>query len=779
MADDGYEAWYADRLWSLLPAIYRTQDDVVRIHPADPNSETIGPLRELVNRIGVQVAAVRRGVDALAANQFIETCDDWAIPYIGDLLATRLVACMDARAQRLDVARTIYYRRRAGTVGLLEELASDIVGHDARVVEFFRRMGRTRHLFDPPVGSAPRAAGPTDRATPAVVEGLLGAFTRTQAGGYADLRNVYGATNAHTAFDEFFHTADFRRGRQTTGWHDIPRLGVFVWWLHAYPILNATPVPRAGCLGQYSFDPTGRDIPLFAPSERARADFGEHWVSPQEWKLPTPIREVLWEAAPQELYPRAFSVGLGGGIAPALADPTTLRIDPPTGRFSFPGGAPLGRITTTYSFGLSGPVGAGGFDERLLPGLDQPAVTATPSLGVGLDAALAAVTGDATIEIADSATYPGPAANLTIPAGATLVLRAANQSRPVLRWPAGADWTITGGAGCTLVIQGAHLQGGDIRLAGDFDTVRLRLATLDPGTSGLADTPAAVFRTAIDGRLLNPTRLLIAGAIKSLILERCIVGPIRTVDGGAVEQLTLSDSIIQAIPTRIPADALHLFDPAALAAEAKIGADPLAVSLRAALTVTVRNALAAYEPDTVPTAALRNGLLAGLATLPAAAVIQRFPLALADLAMGLSAGQVSLVRTTVIGPTRTHRLSASESVLTDLASVDDPQHGCVRFSVYADGSGVHAPYRCLRVPAASPILASDRFGDPNYARLWRGADAMILAAGLEDSLFTCAQNGSEAGAFSSERNALKRRGLAQKYLEYMPIGVTPVWLDAD
>ena len=261
MADDGYEIWYADRLWSLLPAIYRTQDD--------------GALRELVGRIGVQAAAVRRGIDALAANQSIETCDDWAIPYIGELLATRVVACMDARAQRLDVARTIYYRRRAGTVGLLEELASDIAGHDARVVEFFRRLGRTRHQFDPPVGLAPRASGPADRATPAVVEGLLGAFTRTQAGGYADLRNVYGAANAHTAFDEFFHTADFRRGRQTTGWHDIPRLGVFVWWLHAYRILNATPVERAGYPGQFSFDPTGRDIPLFAPSGRAPPPIGE------------------------------------------------------------------------------------------------------------------------------------------------------------------------------------------------------------------------------------------------------------------------------------------------------------------------------------------------------------------------------------------------------------------------------------------------------------------------------------------------------------------------
>ena len=92
---------------------------------------------------------MRRSIDRLWENQSIETCDDWVVPYIGDLLATRLVSCLDARAQRLDVAKTIYYRRRSGTLGVLEELAADIAGRDARAVEFFRRLGRTRHQFDP------------------------------------------------------------------------------------------------------------------------------------------------------------------------------------------------------------------------------------------------------------------------------------------------------------------------------------------------------------------------------------------------------------------------------------------------------------------------------------------------------------------------------------------------------------------------------------------------------------------------------------------------------
>src|SRR5271170_7909449 len=146
MADDGYVSWYQNKLWQLLPAVYRAEDLTATGAP--------GPLQELLNRVGAQTATLRRSIDRLWENQSIETCDDWVIPYIGDLLATRLVSCLDARAQRLDVAKTIYYRRRAGTLGLLEELVSDIAGRDARAVEFFRRLGRTRHQFDPPIGNA-------------------------------------------------------------------------------------------------------------------------------------------------------------------------------------------------------------------------------------------------------------------------------------------------------------------------------------------------------------------------------------------------------------------------------------------------------------------------------------------------------------------------------------------------------------------------------------------------------------------------------------------------
>src|SRR5262249_5351196 len=178
---------------------------------------------------------------------------------IADLLATKLVASLDARGQRLDVANTIYYRRRKGTAAILEEIAANITGWDARVVEFFRRLSRTRHNLDPGIGMPSVTDDPGGNHKLQLAEGLVGALTNTAIGGWADLRNVYGATlvdrklsvtvpiagYSHTAFDEFFHTADFRKGAGQVGWHNIPRLGVFLWRLQSFGVDQTTPVQFA------------------------------------------------------------------------------------------------------------------------------------------------------------------------------------------------------------------------------------------------------------------------------------------------------------------------------------------------------------------------------------------------------------------------------------------------------------------------------------------------------------------------------------------------------
>ena len=474
MTGDRYAEYYHAKLWQMIPAVYRALD-------SDPSAP--GPLREMVKRVAAQAAVLRRSIDRLWEDQSIETCDDWIIPYIGDLVATQLVACLDPAGQRRDVAKTIYYRRRKGTVGLLEELTSDIAGHDARVVEFFRRLSRTRHNFDPPI------ARPDADTASIRVEGLLGAATDTPMGGYADLRDVYnpnrigktcyGASRTGSAFDEYFYTADFRRGRQSVGWHNIPKAGVFISWLKTFAVPPSTPVQYTQCQKPvYTFDPTGREVPLFAPTRRKSDAFGEHWGSPDEWELPMPIDQPLFDHEHANLYPdpppadksELFALSVEDGGTPVLL--SFASIAPANGRFYLPGGA-AGTLTVTYNYGFGSEIGAGPYDQRAdAPLPTQPAPVKTVIGGGAIAVAdLGAVDPLGTLLFTDSLTYKLPS-DLGGAGGITNVLiQGDNGQRPVIRAVANArpQWTITGAPGATLILQGMHLVGADLVLVGEFE----------------------------------------------------------------------------------------------------------------------------------------------------------------------------------------------------------------------------------------------------------------------------------------------------------------------
>ncbi len=60
---------------------------------------------------------------------FIESCADWAVPYIGALLG------LPPDAGRLEVAYAVALRRRKGTPAALEDFAEVLTGWTARVLE--------------------------------------------------------------------------------------------------------------------------------------------------------------------------------------------------------------------------------------------------------------------------------------------------------------------------------------------------------------------------------------------------------------------------------------------------------------------------------------------------------------------------------------------------------------------------------------------------------------------------------------------------------------------
>ncbi len=734
---DNYDIYYADKLWNLLPAVYRAMDT--------DQFGAAGPLREMVNRIGAQGAVLRRSIDRMWEDQSIETCDDWLIPYIADLLATNLVANLDPAGQRLDVANTIYYRRRKGTVAILEEIAANITGWEAKVVECFRRMARTRHGLDPAIGM-PVAPG-DDIYQLQLAEGLVGQLTRTGIGGFADLRNAYGASRTGTAFDEYFHTADFRQGVGQVGWYDIPRVAVFLWRLKSYKTAPTTPVAVLNCPGWYTFDPTGRDIALFAQDSRAidQAEaYGSAWTSPIEAQLPTPISQNLLDfnetnAAEQaivQLYPSSIAVfPMSDPPSNQYAIPaTSLTLRPARGSFRWSSSPPLGSpppsISATYCYGFSSNVGAGPYDRRV-GGTMQPTPAPWHSVAGGGSTLASLPATQGTVTISDSLTY-AKVGNLSV--DGALMIRADNLQRPLIRMPqgagGGATWTITGAPGATLVLDGLFLSGGDVRLVGEFASVTLNCCTFDPGSTSPALTGIAVgsppqssspgsppsgdFAIAADGSLLLPTRLWIAATVNNLTVTRCILGPIRTIDGGLVESLSISDSIVQAI------------------VGSGYGA-PL-------------------SPPQVPTP---------------------------DLALAFNDGVVNLTRCTILGAANVHQLEASECILDDVVLVDNAQDGCVRFSAWSSGSVIPRKYESVEVPARSPLFASTNFGDAAYGQLLPTADAAIIqpvpATGAPLNTITAgAQNGSEMGAFAREKNPIKERGLLIKYQEYLPAGLIPV-----
>lgn len=137
-ARDGYREYLAEKLWEWLPAIYREMDA----------QQGNGALRALVETLAAQAAVLKRSQDRLWDDAHVELADDWAIPYLAELVGTRLVSALDPRARRVDVAKTIYYRRRKGTLAVLEQLIADMTGWDGKVVEEFRRLARTRHGLD-------------------------------------------------------------------------------------------------------------------------------------------------------------------------------------------------------------------------------------------------------------------------------------------------------------------------------------------------------------------------------------------------------------------------------------------------------------------------------------------------------------------------------------------------------------------------------------------------------------------------------------------------------
>ena len=282
---------YAQRLYARVPAYYRVLDEEQGL-----------PLYALLAAVGEQVATVRDDLDALWDNFFIETCEDWVVPYLAALTGTNLLANPVGQSNRLDVRNTVLWRRSKGTPAMLRALAQAISGWPTDLAEFFQVLGWSQNVN----------------------------HLRLQSHLTPDLRDNYELSLLGRAADPFAHAADFKAARAlnqarvvpeslgigraawgTPGRHQIKNLGFFERRLQTFEIKGATPAAvapgqatpaNAAC---YTFDPLFRNTPLFVKDSGAPLSRAEFARAP-------------WESFGTDVAVRQFGVLLASEAEPFL-----------------------------------------------------------------------------------------------------------------------------------------------------------------------------------------------------------------------------------------------------------------------------------------------------------------------------------------------------------------------------------------------------------------------------------------------------------------------------
>lgn len=490
-----------DTLYRLLPAIYRIRD-------ADAGE----PLKALMQVIAEQMVGLEENLAQLYDDQFIETCAEWVVPYIGDLIGVRGIyqVADQVISSRAEVANTIAYRRRKGTAAVLEQLARDVTGWNARVVEFFQLLATTQYM---------NHIRPTNLAWP-------------------DLRDGRALVALQTPFTSTARTVDVRRidssQRDSRGLYNIPNIGLFLWRIDAYPLTDSPAFQVDGT--RFTFDPLGRSLPIF--NDPVTEDEITHLAEPINVPMPIGRRMLKDHLADYYSKDKNASICIDTGADPfnltqvAVCDLSDLpdgswahtppdkpvAIDPVLGRIVFQADQATPPLVT-YHYGFSAAMGGGEYPRQgtFDPDLTTVAPVVSPA---SIQVALNGLADDGVIEIQDSKRYAETLA-LTAAAGQRMELRAKDEARPLIKLS--GDMTITGAAEAEVTLNGLLIDGGAIRVSGDLQRLTLRHCTLVPraGPSLVIDSTSVIVR-----------------------IESCIVGAIQALDGAEV---VIENSIVDAL----------------------------------------------------------------------------------------------------------------------------------------------------------------------------------------------------------------------------------------
>ena len=510
----------ARRLYELLPTVYRVRD-------AEGAGGAKDELRQLLDVIAGEIAVLDEDLEQLYDDQFIETCAEWVAPYIGDLLGYRTLYGLTevVGSPRAEVANTIAYRRRKGTAAMLEQLARDVTGWNARAVEYFQLLATTQYLN----------------------------HLRPLSPAWYGVRLAESRPPVGRAFDTAGHTADVRRIARGRGRHDIPNVGLHVWRIRDYPLLAvpARKLKPAASDRRYMFNPLGADLPLFS---RAEAEGSITHIA-ERANVPQPItRRELWDRT-ADFYPDSLVVSFAGSPLPPTAVAASdlsdagsgwaypavdrVLIDPVLGRLALPPSLTvdgqsvvMADPAVSFHYGAAADIGGGAYARvaTFADDLGTPVPVAAPG---SIATAVAGLGGSGIIEVTGNGRFKETLA-IAAGAGERIELRAADGSRPTVELSGELVIDLDDGAEVTL--NGFVLGGAAVRVPAAAKGGRLRLVhcTLVPGISLLPDgAPAQP----------GAPSLVIASPTVSVEIDHSIVGGIRADEDA---QVLIRDSIVDA-----------------------------------------------------------------------------------------------------------------------------------------------------------------------------------------------------------------------------------------
>ncbi len=717
-----------DRLLALLPVHHVARD-------VGPDGST-GPLTALLTAVARELDVLETDVQRLHDAAFVETCEEWLLPYVADLVGLAEVPpdLGTTVSRRALVANTVAYRRRKGTLAVIEQVTRDVTGWSTSAVEYHPLLVATTHVnhvrLDRPAVASLRGDG-------------------------VELGMVASPTSARRAMDPLAHTVEVRRIATRRGRYGIRSIGVFGFPTQVAAIGAPGPTgapsvdPPLGSeggwsrtrasLGWHHVDPLARAVPLFAPPV---VEPSLEYLAGEE-NLAVPLRprrllELLAAARAGALDPTALPIGVRIGASGRDLPPERIRV---CGLEDLaPGPQPQvmvdvvhGRLRAFHNaaqhyvpavvfvrcaLGSAADVGAGPWDraERLealletdtwtppvaVAGADGPEdlqveVASSGPVGAQVDivagvgvvaAAWAAPDGTAvgataTVSVADSDRYSGDVV-VAVPTGTRLVVVAAG-------WPARV------------------LPDGDIQapVAGSYTPEGLRPHVL--GSVLVTGAPGA--SVVLDGLLIEGDVIVEAGDLGSLTLAHC------TVTGSVVFR-------------------------------AGVAGSNAAASLR-----VVRSVVGAIRAgDTLP------------AVTVAESVLDPQDLDPGTPALATPGAHASIEGSTVRGVVSVRSLDATSCLLDGVVHVAHRQVGCVRFSYVAPGSRTPRRHRCVPRddhPSPRPVYVSTDPASPAY---------LVLAASCSPAIRTGGERESEMGLHHHLFRPLRTRAAERQLASYVPVG---------